>query len=40
MISSSRGRHIGFCLEIEKEPGPPITSGYAHGHRVQIQKEL
>ena len=37
MISRSRGRHIGFIfLEIEKGPGPPITSGYAHGHRFQM----
>ncbi len=26
---------IYFC-DIEKGPGPPITSGYADGHRVQM----
>ena len=37
MISLSRGRHIGFIsCDIEKRPGPPITSGYADGHRVQM----
>ena len=37
MISRSRGRHIGFIfLEIEKGPGPPITSGYADGHIFQM----
>ena len=37
MISRSCGGHIGFMfLEIDKERGPPNTSGYADGHRVQI----
>ena len=37
MISWSRGGHIGFIfLEIEKGTGPPSTSGYVDGHRVQM----
>ena len=44
ITSSSRGGHIAFVL-IEKGPGPPSTSGYADGRRVQmslsqIQKAL
>ena len=34
-ISRSRGRHIGFFLEIDKGPCPPNTSGYADGHSIQ-----
>ncbi len=37
MLSWSRGGHIGFSLlEIIRGPGPPSTSGYADGHRVQM----
>ena len=37
MLSWSRGGHIGFSLlEIIGGPGPPSTSGYADGHRVQM----
>ena len=33
----SRGGHIGLSLlEIIRGPGPPSTSGYADGHRVQM----
>ena len=31
---------LDFVLEIKKGPGPPITSGYADGHRVQMSVSI
>ena len=35
-FTKSRWPYWNYVLEIEREPGPPSTSGYADGHRVQM----
>ena len=41
MISRCRGGHIGLLFgDIDNEPGPPSSSGYADSHRVKMYASI